>query len=108
MVIRDQAQTLRRARIRALENGTSVNAVVSDYLQQYAGLSQTRSAFAGLPHRHHGLGVRRAVALGPELGTVGPELIRDAAKESSCQRRCGRPLEPRLYCGYEDGCFRAR
>ncbi len=31
---------LRRARIRALEQGTSVNAVVRDYLTSYAGLSE--------------------------------------------------------------------
>lgn len=40
-------RVLRKARIRALENGTSVNAVVSDYLQRYAGLSQTQAALAG-------------------------------------------------------------
>ncbi len=31
--------TLRRARIRALEQGTSVNALVRDYLERYAGES---------------------------------------------------------------------
>lgn len=30
-------ETLRRARIRALEQGTSVNAVVRDFLNSYAG-----------------------------------------------------------------------
>lgn len=30
-------ETLRRARIRALEEGTSVNALVRDYLRGYAG-----------------------------------------------------------------------
>lgn len=31
-------QTLKRARIRALEEGTSVNAVLRDYLETYAGV----------------------------------------------------------------------
>jgi plasmid stability protein len=34
-------ELLKRARLRATEQGTSVNAVVRDYLEQYAG---TRSA----------------------------------------------------------------
>ena len=33
-------QTLKRARIRALEEGTSVNAVLRDYLETYAGVSR--------------------------------------------------------------------
>jgi plasmid stability protein len=32
-----ESDTLKRARIRALEEGTSVNAVVRDYLADYAG-----------------------------------------------------------------------
>ena len=35
---------LRRARIRALEQGTSVNAVVSQYLERYAGEGPTAEA----------------------------------------------------------------
>lgn len=35
---------LRRARIRALENGTSVNAVVSDFLQRYSAGGEARDA----------------------------------------------------------------
>ena len=38
---------LRRARIRALENGTSVNSVVSEYLHRYAGLGQAQAGLAG-------------------------------------------------------------
>ncbi len=34
-------QVLRKARIRALENGTSVNALVSDYLERYSGAGGT-------------------------------------------------------------------
>lgn len=37
-------ETLRRARIRALEHGTSVNALVRDYLADYAGASQAAAA----------------------------------------------------------------
>jgi hypothetical protein len=33
-----ESDTLKRARIRALEEGTSVNAVVRDYLADYAGM----------------------------------------------------------------------
>ena len=33
-----ESDTLKRARMRALEEGTSVNAVVRDYLADYAGL----------------------------------------------------------------------
>ena len=35
-------QTLKRARIRALEEGTSVNAVLRDYLETYAGVRRER------------------------------------------------------------------
>jgi hypothetical protein len=37
-------EVLKRARIRALEQGTSVNAVVSRYLERYAGVGATASA----------------------------------------------------------------
>jgi len=37
-------EVLRRARIRALEQGTSVNRVLGDYLQSYAGTSLTMNA----------------------------------------------------------------
>lgn len=40
-------QVLRRARVRALERGTSVNAVVGEYLARYAGSSGTAEALAG-------------------------------------------------------------
>jgi hypothetical protein len=35
-------QTLKRARMRALEDGTSVNAVLRDYLETYAGVRRER------------------------------------------------------------------
>lgn len=37
---------LRRARVRAVEQGTSVNAVVRDYLESYAGLGAEREEAA--------------------------------------------------------------
>jgi plasmid stability protein len=37
---------LRKARIRALEHKTSVNAVVRDYLERYAGVGSTANALA--------------------------------------------------------------
>lgn len=37
-------ETLKRARIRALENNTSVNAVLSQYLEQYARMNDVRQA----------------------------------------------------------------
>lgn len=37
---------LKRARMRALEQGTSVNAVLRDYLESYAGLAAEREAAA--------------------------------------------------------------
>jgi hypothetical protein len=33
-------QTLKRARMRALEEGTSINAVLREYLESYAGVRQ--------------------------------------------------------------------
>lgn len=47
-------EVLRRARIRALEQGTSVNAVLREFLESYAGAaveSQARSRLAGLARR---------------------------------------------------------
>jgi hypothetical protein len=35
-------QTLKRARMRALEEGTSVNAVLREYLESYAGVRRDR------------------------------------------------------------------
>jgi len=50
-------RVLRRARIKALEQGTSVNALVSDYLQRYAGMGETEKAlaeFLEIAQRVHG------------------------------------------------------
>jgi plasmid stability protein len=35
-------ETVKRARIRALEEGTSVNALLRDYLEEYAGVRRER------------------------------------------------------------------
>jgi hypothetical protein len=37
-------ETLKRARVRALENNTSVNAVLNDYLEQYARMKEVQHA----------------------------------------------------------------
>ena len=36
-------ETVKRARIRALEEGTSVNALLRDYLEDYAGVRRERA-----------------------------------------------------------------
>ena len=41
-----EEHVLRRARIKALEQGTSVNALVSDYLARFAGMGSTEKALA--------------------------------------------------------------
>jgi len=42
LTITVDAQTLKRARMRALEEDTSVNAVLRDYLEEYAGVERER------------------------------------------------------------------
>ena len=52
---------LRRARMRALEEGTSVNAVVRDYLNAYANSETPRNGmdrFLGISRRHPDTGSR--------------------------------------------------
>lgn len=44
-------RVLRRARIRALEQGTSVNALVAEYLSSYADIDDARAAVAGFLER---------------------------------------------------------
>ena len=54
---------LRRARIKALEQGTSVNKVVSAYLERYAGMGTTERAlaeFLEIAARSHASSGRRA------------------------------------------------
>ena len=40
------AQLLRRARVRAAEDGTSVNAVIAEYLERYVGADDAAAALA--------------------------------------------------------------
>jgi plasmid stability protein len=49
-------EVLRRARIRALELGTSVNALVRDYLKQLAGRSTAAEGVAEFFAATHGAG----------------------------------------------------
>jgi len=53
---------LRRARIRALEDGTSVNAVLREYLVAYAGQASTREILAS----YHSLAEAAVASSGPE------------------------------------------
>ena len=61
---------LRKARIRALEHRTSVNAVVRDYLERYAGVGSTAEALAGF--------VNLAAAARASSGPGGRTWTRDA------------------------------
>lgn len=50
---------LRRARIKALEHGTSVNALLREYLEAFTGAASTRralDAFLEIAARHRGRG----------------------------------------------------
>jgi hypothetical protein len=67
---------LKRARIRALENGTSVNAVVSDYLQHYAGDGGTQAGLAGFVE----LARKSEAGSGPEGRTWRREDLYDRPK----------------------------
>lgn len=62
-------RVLRRARLRALERGTSVNAVVTEYLARYAGESTTGEALAGF--------LELAAATDAGSGTQGRTWARD-------------------------------
>ncbi len=53
---------LRTARIRALEQGTSVNAVVREYLRNYAGHKDAREAI----RKFLEIGARSGASSGPE------------------------------------------
>jgi plasmid stability protein len=52
---------LRRARIRALEHGTTVNALVRDYLEAFAGPNEARRALATIAE----IGERSQASSGP-------------------------------------------
>jgi plasmid stability protein len=66
-------ELLRRARIRALQRGTSVNAVVRDYLTDYAGDDVARDGVRGFLE----IASRSASSSGPQ----GRRWARDAIYE---------------------------
>lgn len=56
-------EALRRARVRALSEGTSVNALLRDYLESYSGMrSDHRSAVLDLVQLSHAASSRRGDA----------------------------------------------
>lgn len=57
-------EVVRRARIRALEQGTSVNAVVRRFLESYAGRDEARQARGRLAEIASGLPVAERAAEG--------------------------------------------
>jgi plasmid stability protein len=65
------SDVLRRARIRALEMGTSVNAVLRDYLAAYAGESPAAEAMRSL--------VRAAKKISSGSGKAGRTWTREDA-----------------------------
>lgn len=52
---------LKQARMRALEDGTSVNALLRTYLERYAGVGDTSEALSGFAR----LALRSAASSGP-------------------------------------------
>jgi hypothetical protein len=68
-------QVLKRARIRALEQGTSVNVIVSEYLERFAGVGQTAEAL----RRFAQLAERASGRSGPEGRTWRREGLYDRA-----------------------------
>lgn len=70
-------ETLKRARIRALEQGTSVNAVVRRFLESFAGVEDERRA------------LRRFVELseGTQAGARGPSRGRGWRREDLYEER---------------------
>ncbi len=64
---------LRRARVRALQQGTSVNAVVRDYLESFAGASPARAGVAAF--------LELAEAASGSSGSEGRSWTRDEAHE---------------------------
>lgn len=69
---------LKRARIKAIEEGTSVNAVLRDHLERYAGPDRTRSALEGFA----ALAARSDASSGPG----GRDWTRDDLHDRSARR----------------------
>ena len=71
-------ELLRRARIRALESGTSVNAAVRDFLIAYTGTSQPDAT------------VRALIALADDAGATSGAAGRRWTREDIYEERTGR------------------
>ena len=71
IVINDRL--LKQARIRALEDGTSVNALLRTYLERYAGAGDTASALSGFAR----LARRSAATSGPRGRTWTRDELHD-------------------------------
>ena len=59
-------EVLKRARIRALEENTSVNAVLGDYLKTYARLDDLRRQRLNALYRVHQIARRHPIDLGDQ------------------------------------------
>jgi plasmid stability protein len=70
-------ELLRRARIRALESGTSVNAAVRDFLVSYTGASQQEAT------------VRTLIGLAADAGASSGEAGRRWSREAIYEERAG-------------------
>jgi len=68
-------ELLRRARIRALESGTSVNAAVRDFLVSFTGTSQQEAT------------VRTLIALADDAGTTSGDTGRGWTREDIYEER---------------------
>lgn len=66
---------LKQARMRALEDGTSVNALLRDYLERYAGVSDTAAGLDGFVR----LARRSSATSGPAGRTWTREGLHDRA-----------------------------
>ena len=71
-------RVLKRARIRAIEEGTSVNALVARYLERYAGADETVAAVAAFLE----LAEQSSAGSGP----AGRQWTRDEANERAALR----------------------
>jgi len=77
---------LRRARIRALEQGTSVNCILREFLESYAGAEEEVRARHRLVEMAHGLG--------DEKCSGGRSWTRESIYEDRLERRASRVNEP--------------
>ena len=71
-------ELLRRARIRALESGTSVNAAVRDFLVSYTGTTQQDAT------------VRMLIAHADDAGAMSGDTGRSWTREDIYEERAGR------------------